>query len=187
MTESKLGTGTPFWLRGKESECRCRRCGSGRSPGEGNGHPLQYSCLGNAIARGARGATVHGAEGIGHDLGTKDQQQTRSTSSNGQHIASFPLLLFALRTKNHFPLHFIFIWVHFLFSPRQKLRPSSVEKHVKFILILYYLNSASVACCYRLSEKEAGICPVCQFLWCKCSHRGHFQNINKTSADSQDS
>ena len=27
--------------------------GSGRSPGEGNGNPLQYSCLGNAMDRGA--------------------------------------------------------------------------------------------------------------------------------------
>ena len=34
--------------------------GSGRSPGEGNGNPLQYSCLENSIDRGARLATVHG-------------------------------------------------------------------------------------------------------------------------------
>ena len=33
--------------------------GSGRSPGEGNGNPLQYSCLGNPTARGAWWATVH--------------------------------------------------------------------------------------------------------------------------------
>ena len=34
--------------------------GSGRSPGEGNGNPLQYSCLGNPKDRGAWRATVHG-------------------------------------------------------------------------------------------------------------------------------
>ena len=34
--------------------------GSGRSPGEGNGNPLQYSCLGNSMDRGAWWATVHG-------------------------------------------------------------------------------------------------------------------------------
>ena len=34
--------------------------GSGRSPGEGNGNPLRYSCLGNAMDRGAWWATVHG-------------------------------------------------------------------------------------------------------------------------------
>ena len=34
--------------------------GSGRSPGEGNGNPLQYSCLENPIDRGAWRAIVHG-------------------------------------------------------------------------------------------------------------------------------
>ena len=34
--------------------------GSGRSPGEGNGNPLQYSCLGNPMDKGAWQATVHG-------------------------------------------------------------------------------------------------------------------------------
>ena len=34
--------------------------GSGRSPGEGNGHPLQYSCLENSTDRGAWWAKVHG-------------------------------------------------------------------------------------------------------------------------------
>ena len=34
--------------------------GSGRSPGEGNGHPLQYSCLDNLMDRGAWWDTVHG-------------------------------------------------------------------------------------------------------------------------------
>ena len=33
--------------------------GSGRSPGEGNGDPLQYSCLGNPVDRGAWWAAVH--------------------------------------------------------------------------------------------------------------------------------
>ena len=34
--------------------------GSGRSPGGGNGNPLQYSCLENPTDRGAQQATVHG-------------------------------------------------------------------------------------------------------------------------------
>ena len=34
--------------------------GSGRSLGEGNGHPLQYSCLENSMDRGAWRPTVHG-------------------------------------------------------------------------------------------------------------------------------
>ena len=35
--------------------------GSGRSPGVGNGSPLQYSCLKNSVDTGAWQATVHGA------------------------------------------------------------------------------------------------------------------------------
>ena len=34
--------------------------GPGRSPGEGSSNPLQYSCLGNLMDRGAWRATVHG-------------------------------------------------------------------------------------------------------------------------------
>ena len=36
--------------------------GWGRSPGGGNGNPLQYSCLENSMDRGALWATVHGVE-----------------------------------------------------------------------------------------------------------------------------
>ena len=45
--------------------------GLGRSPGEGNGNPLQYSCLENPIDRGAWQATVHGVARVRHDLATK--------------------------------------------------------------------------------------------------------------------
>ena len=38
--------------------------GSGRAPGGGHGHPLQYSHLENAMDRGARWATVHGVSKI---------------------------------------------------------------------------------------------------------------------------
>ena len=56
----------PRWLSGKESACNAGDTGSiprlGRSPGEGNGNPLQYSCLENPIDRGAWWATVYGVE-----------------------------------------------------------------------------------------------------------------------------
>ena len=45
--------------------------GSGRSPGERNGNPLQYSCLENPMDRGAWQATVHGVARVRHDLATK--------------------------------------------------------------------------------------------------------------------
>ena len=48
----------------KESACNAEDLGSvsglGRSPGEGNGNPLQYSCLENPMDRGAWQAIVHG-------------------------------------------------------------------------------------------------------------------------------
>ena len=49
-----------WWLTGKESPCNVGDLGLipglGRSPGEGNGNLLQYSCLGNPMNRGAWGA-----------------------------------------------------------------------------------------------------------------------------------
>ena len=49
--------GFPGGSGGKESAYKARDPGSipgsGRSPGEGNGNPLQYSCLGNSMDRGA--------------------------------------------------------------------------------------------------------------------------------------
>ena len=41
--------------------------GSGASPGEGNGNPLQCFCLENLMARGDSGATVHGVSTVRHD------------------------------------------------------------------------------------------------------------------------
>ena len=38
----------------------CSIPGSGRSPGEGNGNPFQYSCLENSMDRGAWRVTIHG-------------------------------------------------------------------------------------------------------------------------------
>ena len=61
----------------KESVCSAGDTGSipgsGRSPGEGNGNPLQYSCLGNFMDRGALWAAAHGVARVGHDLVTKPQ------------------------------------------------------------------------------------------------------------------
>ena len=55
------------WLKGNESTCSARGTGdagsipgSERSPGEGNGNPLQYSCLENFMDRGICQARVYG-------------------------------------------------------------------------------------------------------------------------------
>ena len=60
---------------GKESACNAGDSGlipeSGTSPGEGNGNPLQYSCLENPMNRGAWWTTVHGVTRVGRNLVTK--------------------------------------------------------------------------------------------------------------------
>ena len=54
---------------GKESACNAADAGSipelGRSPGEGNGNPLQYSYLENLMDRGAWWTTLHGVTRVG--------------------------------------------------------------------------------------------------------------------------
>ena len=52
----------------------CSIPGSGRSPGEGNGNPLQCFCLGSPMDRGAWSAAVHGSQRVRHDLATRRQK-----------------------------------------------------------------------------------------------------------------
>ena len=67
--------GFPHSSVGKDSACNAGDPysvpGLGRSPGEGNGNPLQYSCLENPMDKGAWRATVHGVTRVRHDLVTK--------------------------------------------------------------------------------------------------------------------
>ena len=67
--------GFPHTSVGKESDCSAGNPvsipGLGRSLGEGNGNPLQYSCLENPMDRRAWQATVHGVASALHDLATK--------------------------------------------------------------------------------------------------------------------
>ena len=64
--------GFPCGSDGEEFACNAGDLGSilgsGRSPGEGNGNPLQYSCLENSVDKGAWQATVHGVAKSGTGL-----------------------------------------------------------------------------------------------------------------------
>ena len=70
-----IDLGFPGVLVSKESACNAGDQGSipglGRSPEEGNGNPLQHSCLENPMDRGAWWTTVHGVARVGHDWVTK--------------------------------------------------------------------------------------------------------------------
>ena len=58
--------------------------GSERSPGEGNGNPLQSSCLRNPMDRGAWRATVYGGGRVGHNLVTKKQNNMKIWAANSK-------------------------------------------------------------------------------------------------------
>ena len=51
--------------------------GSGRSPREGNGNPVQYSCLENSMERDAWKATVYG---VRHDWATKPLHESKPST-----------------------------------------------------------------------------------------------------------
>ena len=63
--------GFPGGSEDKASACNAGDPGSipglGRSPGEGNGNPLQYSCLENPMDRGAWQAMSTGSQRVGHN------------------------------------------------------------------------------------------------------------------------
>ena len=72
LTYKVVKLGFPHSSIGKNSACNAGDLGlipgSGRSSGEGNGNPLQYSCLENPTDKGAWRATVHGIARICHNL-----------------------------------------------------------------------------------------------------------------------
>ena len=67
--------------------------GSGRSPGEGNGNPVQYSCLGHPMDRGAWWATVHGVQKRAGCNWATDQQQQSTDYGEKNHIRGLRLSL----------------------------------------------------------------------------------------------
>ena len=70
--------------------------GLGRSPGEQQGTPLQYSCLGNPTDRGAWWATVHGVAKSRTGLSTENEH------SNTAAVKSLPALEGYWETKFYF-------------------------------------------------------------------------------------
>ena len=84
--------GFPDGSDGQESACNAGDPSSipesGRSPGEGNGNPLQYSCLENSMDRGAWQATVHGVAKSQTRLSDQQTDTRLNTRSYLQHAGS---------------------------------------------------------------------------------------------------
>jgi len=96
---------------GQKSPCDAEDPGSGRSPGEGNGNPVQYSCLENSTDRGAWQAIVHGV--------TKELDMTEQLTHTfyiAHYTSSVPNGFSLLQLYNyingHIPLYTILIISH---------------------------------------------------------------------------
>ena len=101
-------------LHGAEVKASARNAGDlglirglGRSPGEGNGNPLQYSCLENPMDGGAWWATVHGSQRVRHDWSDLAAAVGHIPFVNlwhisGQHTSVEALIWFVSCRRNNF-------------------------------------------------------------------------------------
>ena len=119
--------GTPDKSLSKESASKAGDpgsiSGSGRSPGEGNGYPLQYSCLQNSMDRGARWTTVHT---VGPDWSNYHFHfQKHCISSLRERTAEHSKIVILLKAAN-WPYRYIYIYYQSVRSVAQScstLRP----------------------------------------------------------------
>ena len=121
--------------------------GSGRSPGEGNGNPLQYSCQDSPMDRGAWQATVHGV--------TKELGMTYRLNNNNLSFYFLPQDLFPYSGKpttseegwmNVFSTHTLgsqfgrhFVWISACPGEFKPLPPTVVSSITFFYWIFYLL------------------------------------------------
>ena len=79
--------GLPRWLGGKNPLANAGDegsiPGSGRSPREGNGNPLQYSCLGNPMTEDPGRLQSMGSQRVGHDLATNNNPRKAGQGQSG--------------------------------------------------------------------------------------------------------
>ena len=112
-----------------ESACQCRRqdwiSGSGRSPGVENGSPLQYSCLGNSMDRGAWWDT----------WGSKQSWDDWATHINAKKKKNIPLFLF-LERIDFFFVDYPSIWIFIKF----------LRDYIQFIPFLGRTNLEVILC-----------------------------------------
>ena len=105
-------------VKKKKSACQCRRHkrqedvgsipGQGKSPGVGNGNPLQYSCLENSTDRGNWWATIMGCQRVGHNW-VKEQWRSTDVHTNDIQIFLYPPPHLSIVTWSYHIYH-CFFW-----------------------------------------------------------------------------
>ena len=113
LNPNLTGVGLPGWLSGRESLWNAGDMGSvpgsGRSPREGNSNPLQFSCLGNIMDRGAWWAIIHGTvHGVAKELDTTcfpGNSEYKASSSSAGDLGLIPGSGRSPREGNGNPLH----------------------------------------------------------------------------------
>ena len=87
----------------RETICNTGDAGSipglGRSPGEGNGTPPEYSCLENPMGRGAGQIAVQGVARVGRDLATKPPPLGKGSSGRSHILSAFLYLCISTETS----------------------------------------------------------------------------------------
>ena len=126
-----LFLGLPRWLSGKKSACNAGDPslipGSGRSPGEGNGNPLQHSCLENPMENRTWQSTVHGVAKSRTLLKWLKQQQI---------LCMITLLLFLYFFWRWGGLYFRLVVIFRLIT---SMRPSGLCPHLGFCYFICQL------------------------------------------------
>ena len=155
MHQAKLGL--LRWLSGKKFAWQCQRPGdrvsipgSGRSPGEGNGNLLQYSCIlggKNPVERGARWATVHGV--------AKRQTQVSARTVTRLHPLYNSLVKGSRHNwactmqSYHNIIDYISCATHYIPTPSFKL--GDLFSYYWIVKVLMYLGSSPTLTIYSVS------------------------------------
>ena len=174
--------GLPWWLSGKEPTCNAGDTdsmpGLERSSGEGNCNPLQYSCLGNPVDKGAWWATVHEV--------AKESDATYQVNSNNSplSVGLFVSLLLSCMSYLHVleikPLS-VASFAYFLpfYSLSIYFVDSLLCKSFKVLLGPIYLflflfllpwESNLRKYCYDLCQRMFHLCSFLRVLWCHVLH-----------------
>ena len=126
-------SGLRLWLSGEDSACNAGDIGSildpWRSPGVGNGNPLQKSCLGNPMDRGAWWATVLGIPRVGDNL----------AATHTHHLHTHTRWI-DCEVHTHFFFPMPYLWHIYIFSVRDR-KPLNFQSHIFKKIMKYHVIS----------------------------------------------